>query len=86
MVWNILMWLLLGGLVGWIASLLMRTDEQQGVLLNIGVGVAGAIVGAAIFYRGNVTQPATLESFAVALAGAVLLLALINLVRRGRLR
>lgn len=86
MVWNILMWLLLGGLVGWIASILMRTDAQQGLLLNIAVGIAGALVGALIFYRGAVTQPATVESFAVALVGAVLLLALVNLVRRGRLR
>ena len=86
MVWNILIWLVLGGLIGWIASLLMRTDEQQGMLLNVGVGIAGAIVGAAIFYRGDVRQPATIESFAVALAGAVLLLAFVNFVRRGRLR
>ena len=86
MVWNILIWLLLGGLIGWIASLLMRTDAQQGVLLNIAVGVAGALIGALIFYRGEIRQPATIESFAVALAGAVLLLAVVNLIRRGRLR
>ena len=86
MIWNILVWLLLGGLIGWIASLLMRTDAQQGVLLNIAVGIAGALIGGLIFYRGQVEQPATIESFAVALFGAVLLLAVVNLFRRGRLR
>jgi len=86
MVWNILVWLVLGGLAGWIASIVMRTDEQQGILLNVAVGIAGALIGALIFYRGDLEQPATIETFAVALLGSILLLALVNLFRRGRLR
>ena len=86
MAWNILVWLVLGGLAGWIASIVMRTDEQQGLLLNVVVGIAGALIGALIFYRGDFEQPATLESFAVALLGSILLLAVVNLFRRGRLR
>jgi uncharacterized membrane protein YeaQ/YmgE (transglycosylase-associated protein family) len=86
MVWNILVWLVLGGLIGWIASILMRTDAQQGILLNVAVGIAGALIGALIFYRGEVAQPVTIEAFAVALFGSILLLALVNLFRRGRLR
>ena len=86
MVWYILVWLVLGGIVGWIASIVMRTDSQQGILLNIAVGIGGALLGALIFYRGDIERPVTIESFIVALLGSILLLALINLFRRGSLR
>jgi uncharacterized membrane protein YeaQ/YmgE (transglycosylase-associated protein family) len=86
MVWYILVWLVLGGLVGWIASIVMRTDAQQGILLNIAVGISGALLGAFIFYRGDIQRPVTMESFVVALLGSILLLALVNLFRRGTLR
>ncbi len=86
MLWNILIWLVLGGLIGWIASLVMRTDAQQGILLNIVVGIVGSFIGALIFYRGEMAQPVTIKSFAVALLGAIILLALVNLFRRGRVR
>ena len=86
MLWNLLVWLVLGGIIGWIASLVMRTDAQQGVLLNIVVGITGAFIGALIFYRGDMQQPVKLESFIVALLGSILLLALINLFRRGHVR
>ncbi|MDQ4087521.1 MAG: GlsB/YeaQ/YmgE family stress response membrane protein [Pseudomonadota bacterium] len=86
MVFYILVWLVLGGLVGWIASIVMRTDAQQGILLNVAVGIAGAVIGALIFYRGDLQRPVTMESFVVALLGSILLLALINLFRRGTVR
>ena len=86
MLWNLLIWLVLGGIIGWVASLVMRTDEQQGIFLNIVVGVAGVFIGALIFYRGEIERPVQLESFIVALLGSILLLALINLFRRGRVR
>lgn len=86
MIWNILVWLVLGGLIGWIASIIMRTDAQQGIFLNIVVGITGAFIGAVIFYRGDMNRPANFESFIVALLGSLLLLALVNLFRRGRLR
>ncbi len=86
MLWNLLIWLILGGLIGWIASIVMRTDAQQGILLNIVVGIVGAFIGALIFYRGEMTQPVTMRSFIVALLGSLILLALVNLFRRGRIR
>lgn len=86
MLLHILVWLVLGGLVGWIASIVMRTDAYQGILLNIAVGVAGTLLGAMIFYRGDMDGPVTIESFIVALLGAILLLALFNLFHRGSLR
>ncbi|HEV2867647.1 MAG TPA: GlsB/YeaQ/YmgE family stress response membrane protein [Allosphingosinicella sp.] len=86
MLWYVLIWLVLGGLVGWIASIVMRTDAQQGIILNVAVGIAGALIGALIFYRGDILRPVTMESFIVALLGSILLLALINLFRRGSLR
>ena len=86
MFWNLLVWLVLGGIIGWIASIVMRTDKQQGVILNIVVGIVCAFIGALIFYRGDMQQPVKLESFIVALLGAMLFLALINLFRRGSVR
>ncbi len=86
MLWNLLVWLVLGGLVGWIASLIMRTDAQQGILLNIVVGIVGAFIGALVFYRGAMAQPVTIQSFIVALLGSLVLLALVNLFRRGQVR
>ena len=59
---------------------------KQGIFLNIVVGIAGAFIGALIFYRGEMHRPVQLESFIVALLGSILLLALINLFRRGRVR
>ncbi|NTV64414.1 MAG: GlsB/YeaQ/YmgE family stress response membrane protein, partial [Oscillochloris sp.] len=46
---NFILWLLFGALVGWLASLVMRTDAQQGALLNIVVGIAGAFIGGLVF-------------------------------------
>ena len=86
MLWNLLVWLVLGGIIGWIASLVMRTDAQQGILLNIVVGIVGAFIGALVFYRGDMQQPVTIQSFIVALLGSILFLALINLFRRSRVR
>ena len=40
-----IIWLVVGGLIGWLASIIMRTDAQQGIILNIVVGIVGAILG-----------------------------------------
>jgi uncharacterized membrane protein YeaQ/YmgE (transglycosylase-associated protein family) len=86
-VMGIIMWLIVGGVIGWLASLIMRTDGQQGIILNILVGIAGAFVGGLILARGNINDaPLTVTTFLVSLAGAVVLLAIVNLVRRGSLR
>ena len=93
---NLILWLLFGALVGWLASIVMRTNGQQGTLLNIVVGIIGAMIGG--FLLGGPTinssgfNPAAplrdvnLTALLVSFAGAVVLLAIVNLVRRGRLR
>jgi uncharacterized membrane protein YeaQ/YmgE (transglycosylase-associated protein family) len=84
---GIIVWLIVGGIVGWLASLIMRTDGQQGILLNIVVGIVGAFIGGMIFSRGNINDaPLTVTTFLVSLVGAVILLAIVNLFRRGSLR
>ncbi len=83
---GIIIWLVVGGIVGWLASMLMRTDAQQGILLNIVVGIVGAFLGGLIFNRGDINDTISLTSFLVSLVGAVILLGVINLFRRGSIR
>ena len=81
---GIIVWLVIGGIVGWLASLIMRTDAQQGVLLNIVVGIVGAVIAGLIFVGGNINAPIrSISAFLLSLLGAVILLAIVNLVRRG---
>jgi uncharacterized membrane protein YeaQ/YmgE (transglycosylase-associated protein family) len=86
---NLIIWLVLGGIVGWLASILMKTDAQQGLLLNVVVGIVGAmvsgwlispLVGVATINQDNFSLPGLLVSF----VGAVILLAVVNLFRRRR--
>lgn len=88
---NLIIWLVVGGVIGWLASLLMRTDGQQGILLNIVVGIVGALlagwflsplVGVSTINQGNFSLPALGVSF----VGAAVLLAIVNLFRRGSAR
>lgn len=82
---GIIIWLVIGGIVGWLASIVMRTDAQQGILLNIVVGIVGAFIGGLIFSRGDINEaPLDLTSFLVSLVGAIILLAIVNLFRRRR--
>jgi uncharacterized membrane protein YeaQ/YmgE (transglycosylase-associated protein family) len=88
---NIIIWLAIGGLIGWLASLVMRTDGQQGILLNVVVGIVGAILGGWILSPlvgvSTINQNNfSLAGLLVSLAGAVILLAIVNLVRRGAVR
>jgi uncharacterized membrane protein YeaQ/YmgE (transglycosylase-associated protein family) len=84
---GLIIWLIIGGVIGWIASMIMRTDGQQGILLNIVVGIIGAFIGGLIFSGGSINNaPLTLYSFLVSLVGAVILLAIVNLIRRGSVR
>ncbi|APR51394.1 GlsB/YeaQ/YmgE family stress response membrane protein [Sphingomonas koreensis] len=83
---GIIVWLVVGGVVGWLASLVMRTDAQQGILLNIVVGIVGAFIGGLIFSGGSINSGVTVYSFIVSLVGAIILLAIVNLVRRGSVR
>ncbi|NTS66173.1 GlsB/YeaQ/YmgE family stress response membrane protein [Sphingomonas hominis] len=84
---NLIIWLIVGGVIGWLASIIMRTDAQQGIFLNIIVGIVGAFLGGLIFTGGSINNaPLNLYSFLISLLGAVVLLAIVNLFRRGRVR
>jgi uncharacterized membrane protein YeaQ/YmgE (transglycosylase-associated protein family) len=83
--------LIVGGLIGWVASMIMRTDGQQGVLLNVVVGIVGALLAGFIVTPLIGGAPITsgvisIQSVLVSLVGAIVLLAIINLFRRGSVR
>jgi uncharacterized membrane protein YeaQ/YmgE (transglycosylase-associated protein family) len=82
---GIIIWLIVGGIVGWLASLIMRTDAQQGIILNIVVGIVGAVI-AGLLLGGSINGGITLETFLYSLIGAIILLAIVNLIRRGTVR
>ena len=88
---NFIIWIIVGGLIGWIASMSMRTDAQQGALLNIIVGIVGAFLGGLLISPliggGSINQgDFSLSSLLVSLLGAIILLAIVNLFRRGTVR
>ena len=83
--------IIVGGILGWLASIVMRTDGQQGILLNIVVGIVGAIIGglllAPMIGGASITTGSfDIKSLLVSFLGAVVLLAIINLFRRGSVR
>ncbi len=86
---NFIIWLIVGGIIGWLASLIMKTNE--GIILNVVVGIVGALlagwfisplVGIGTINQSNFSLP----SLIVSLVGAIILLAIVNLIRRGRTR
>ena len=88
---GIIIWLVIGGVIGWLASMVMKTDKQQGMILNVVVGIVGAMIGglliAPLLGSGTINRmdfsiPGLLASF----IGACILLALVNMVNRGRAR
>ena len=89
---NFILWLLFGALVGWLASLVMKTDAQQGWLMNIIVGIVGAFLGGFLFNLlgiggANINDGSfNLYSLLVSLIGAIILLAIVNMFRRGAVR
>jgi uncharacterized membrane protein YeaQ/YmgE (transglycosylase-associated protein family) len=83
---GIIIWLIVGGICGWLASLIMRTDAQQGIILNIVVGIVGAAIAGLLLGKGNINQGVSIETFLWSLIGAIILLAIVNLVRRGSVR
>ena len=88
---NFIIWLVVGGLIGWVASMIMKTDAQQGVVLNVVVGIVGSMLGgwliSPLLGAGTINQSDfSLRGLLVSLAGAIILLALVNLFRRGRVR
>ncbi len=84
---GIIVWLIVGGICGWLASLIMRTDAQQGIILNIVVGIIGAVIAGLLFGGGrSLNNGVSSETFIYSLIGAIILLAIVNLVRRGTVR
>jgi len=89
---NLIIALVVGGVIGWLASLIMNRDASMGIFWNVVVGCIGSVLGRLCFnwFTGATTglrdtpfQPMTLL---VAFGGAVVLLAIMNLIQRGRVR
>lgn len=84
--------LIMGGIIGWLASKVMNTDAQQGIFLNIVVGCVGSLIGK--FVAGKflgmggmgLRDGIDIPSLVVAFLGAIVLLGVVNLVRRGSIR
>lgn len=88
---NFIIWIIAGGILGWLASIVMRTNGRQGLILNVIVGIVGAflaglvltpLLGISTINQDNFSLPGLIVSF----AGAVILLAIVNLVSRRRVR
>jgi uncharacterized membrane protein YeaQ/YmgE (transglycosylase-associated protein family) len=86
---NFIVWLIVGGVLGWVASMIMGTNDKQGMLLNIVVGIVGAFLGglllAPMFGTGTINQgDFSVSSLLVSFVGALLLLAIVNFFRKRR--
>lgn len=83
---GIIIWLVMGGIVGWIASLIMGNSGRQGIILNVVVGIVGALIGGwligPLLGAGSINEGISVMSFVVSLIGAVILLAIVNLFQR----
>jgi uncharacterized membrane protein YeaQ/YmgE (transglycosylase-associated protein family) len=88
---NIIIWLIVGGILGWLASLVMKTDGQQGIFLNVVVGIVGALIAgfliAPLFGTGTInSNDFSISGLLVSFLGAAVLLAIVNMFRRGSAR
>jgi uncharacterized membrane protein YeaQ/YmgE (transglycosylase-associated protein family) len=86
-----ILWLIVGGILGWLASIVMKTNDRQGIILNVVVGIVGAFLGglllAPLFHTGTINQgDFTMGSLLVSFLGALILLAIVNFFRRRRVR
>jgi uncharacterized membrane protein YeaQ/YmgE (transglycosylase-associated protein family) len=75
---DLIVTLIIGGIVGWLASILMRTNAQMGIIANVLIGIVGAFLGGAVAQALNINASSQLASFTVAVLGAVLLIALLR--------
>ena len=73
---NVLTWLIVGGAVGWLANRILRTDGLQGLVLNVVVGIVGAVGG------GWALSPVIAGDLVVSFSGAMILLVIVNLIRQ----
>ena len=88
---GLIIWLIVGGIIGWVASMIMKTDGQQGIILNVVVGIVGSFLGgwliAPMLGAGTVNSgDFSVMGLIASLIGAIILLAIVNLFRRGRVR
>lgn len=87
---NFILWIVMGAIIGWLASMIMRTNAQQGLLLDIIVGIVGSLLGgwllSPLFGIESDLTTFNIPSLLIALLGAIILLAIVNLFRRGSVR
>lgn len=87
---NWILFIIIGGIIGWIASKIMRTDAQQGIFLNIIVGIVGAILAgwllSPVFGVGSLAQGLSIGALIISLVGAIILLGVVNMFSRGQVR
>jgi uncharacterized membrane protein YeaQ/YmgE (transglycosylase-associated protein family) len=88
---SFIIWLIVGGIIGWLASMIMKTNAQQGLILNIVVGIVGSFLGgwfiAPLLGSGTVNSgDFSIMGLVASLIGAIILLAIVNLFRRGSVR
>jgi uncharacterized membrane protein YeaQ/YmgE (transglycosylase-associated protein family) len=82
---NLIVWLVAGAVIGWLAGIVMH--DREGLLINIVVGVVGALIAGFLLNQPTINQSVfNLNALVISLIGAIVLLAVVNLVRRGRLR
>lgn len=91
MIVNFIVWVLVGAVIGWLASMVMNTNRSQGFLLDVIVGIVGAVLGglllAPLFGGGTINQgDFSLSGLLLSFLGAIILLAIVNLFRRGTVR
>ena len=88
----IVLLLVIGGVIGWLASKVMKNDAQMGIILNIVVGIVGSFIGnglLGVFFPGTgsiASWPPSLGALVAAFVGALILLGILNLIYRGRAR
>lgn len=83
---SFIIWIIVGGVIGWLASIVMKTDAQQGIFLNVIVGIVGAFLAGLIVGGGTINDDINIMSILWSFLGAVVLLAIVNLFRRGSVR
>ena len=88
---NFIIWLIVGGVLGWLASIVMKTNGQQGIFLNVIVGIVGALIAgfiiAPMLGTGTInTNDFSISGLVVSFIGALVLLAIVSMFRRGAVR
>jgi uncharacterized membrane protein YeaQ/YmgE (transglycosylase-associated protein family) len=88
---NLILWLVIGGVLGWLASIVMKTDAQQGIFLNVIVGIVGAFLAGFFITPLLGTGTINADDFSIgsliaSFLGALILLAIVNLFRRRSIR